>query len=169
MLAGRAGVDNAGVLQFAFQSGQLRVGFPAHRSIDKSNLAGLQLRVEQLQQVASSHGVDQHCPIPHGSPFETTAISVPGDLHPDDPRTSHLVQRFSIRRIVAEIRDDQAVAVVVAVDLCQFTGSAAAVQVLRQFVELENPGDRGLEWAVTADHRSRSITAASHIVSDDSG
>ena len=63
---------------------------------------------------------------------------MPGDLHADHPRTKGLVQELAVARLVAEIGDDQRVALIMPVDRGERTRPRAAIKPLRQLVEVQD-------------------------------
>ena len=94
-------------------------------------------------------------PEPGVQMLDLNAIATAADLQPDDARTKGLEQHLGIGRVIAQVGDDQRVALVTAVDARQRAGARAAVEAKRQLIELSDPGDAMLKWAPTAHHRSR--------------
>src|SRR6516165_6270783 len=62
-------------------------------------------------------------------------VAVGTNMQPNHPRTKKLHQVLSITRVVAQIGDDQRIAVVAGINLRQLAGTRAAIEVLRQLVE----------------------------------
>src|SRR5947208_16169014 len=89
------------------------------------------------------------------------------DLKADHPGTKCLEQHLDIGRIVAEVRDNQRIAMVAAVNRRQRARPRASKQTLRQFFDVANSEQALPVRTVAADDRSRTIAAAADIMGDD--
>jgi hypothetical protein len=167
VLPWRASVDYSTLTYLGLQSIELLVSASTHRSINKSDLIGLQFGVKEFEQIAPANGVDQHRGIFNWPPLGMHAIATATDLQSNHARTKRFEQRLGVSRIVAEICDNESIAIVVAINRCERAGPRTTVQPLREFHELLNSEQPRLEWTVSADDSGRTIATAPHIMRDD--
>ena len=91
------------------------------------------------------------------------------DLKANHARTKGLQQHLGIGRIVAEIRDDQRIVIVAAIDRRQRAGTRTSKQALRQLFGLADSEQPSPVGRVAADDRGRTIAAAPDIMGNDQG
>ena len=153
MLSGRTTVQGAAVAALHLQRFQLRIGFCRHRRIHNPHQLRLQLGVIELDQIGPADGVDRHKSVENRPVSALHAVAVPAHLQPDDAPAKCLVESLGIGCIIAEIRHDQGIVVVIAIDLGKFAGPCAAVKTDRKFSEIEDAKSPRWKGAVAADDR----------------
>ena len=158
MLPWRAGVDDPALTHFGLQRHELLIGASACRSIDNSDLIGLQFGMKQFDQIGAADGVDQHRAMFDRPPLSVHAVAMATDLQANHARAKRLEQHLGVGRVVAQVRDDQRIVVVTAIDRRQRARARTAIKSLRQLFELsdaEQPRLEGLFPPTTAVERSR--------------
>src|SRR3974390_955331 len=96
--------------------------------------------------------VDDYIAAADPTSLERHAVTVATDMDANHARAKGLNQLLSIAGVVAQVRDDQRVAVVARVNPGQGTGALTAIESLRQFIELRDAKlSRGIPTK-TADH-----------------
>ena len=76
MLPWRATVDYSVLTYLGLQSIELFISALTHRSINKSDLIGLQFSMKQFEQITPANCVDQHRGIFNWPPLEFNAIAM---------------------------------------------------------------------------------------------
>jgi hypothetical protein len=102
----RSPVDYSALTYLGLQSIELLVSALTHRSINKSDLIGLQFSMKQFEQITPANGVNQHRGIFDWPPLEFHAIAMETDVNANHARTKRLEQHLGVRSVVAEIRLD---------------------------------------------------------------
>src|SRR5438874_1546131 len=167
VLSGRATVDDPGLTHLGVKSDQLLISTSARRSGNKSDLMGLQLGMKKFEKIASTSGVEQHCAVFDRPPLRLQAVAMATDLQPNHARTKGLVQDLGIARVIAQVRDNERIAVVMAVNLRQFAGPRTTIKTLWQLLQVENAKQLGFERTVAADNRGGTVAATPHIMGND--
>src|SRR5262245_6389347 len=114
-----------------------------------------------------ANGVNQETATTDRPPLVLHAVAVTGDMHANHPLAKGLEQLLAIARVVAQISNDQRIAVITAVDFGQRTGARTAVETPLQLVEFLNAQHARRITRKAADDRGRAITTAAHIVGDE--
>ena len=128
MLSWRASVDGPALAHFGLKRHKLLISASGHRSIDNSDLTGLQQGMIKLEQIGAANGINQHRRMFDRPPFKIGAIAMATDLKANHARTKRLVQHLGVGGVVAEIRDNETLGIIAAVDRCERTGTRTSIK-----------------------------------------
>ena len=95
------------------------------------------------------------------------AIPAARDVNANDAAAKPLKQDLGVGRVIAQIGNDERLAVVQAINRCQCFRARAGVELLRQFVEVPEIDELRRKRAASADNRRRAVFCAADIVRDD--
>jgi hypothetical protein len=112
MLPRQTLIDGPALAHLRLKRLQLRPSAPRLRSIRKADSARLQTAVQSLQQVRPANGVNGETAAANRPPLERHAVTAGTDMHANHPRPKGLEQLLAITRVIAQIGDDQRIAVV---------------------------------------------------------
>jgi len=115
VLPWRATVDYSVLTYLGLQSIELFISALTHRSINKSDLIGLQFSMKQFEQITPANCVDQHRGIFNWPPLEFNAIAMGTDVNANHTRTKRLEQHLGVGSVVAQIGDNESVGIIAAI------------------------------------------------------
>ena len=95
------------------------------------------------------------------------AIPAARDVNANDAPAKPLKQDLGVARVIAQIGNDEGLAVVPAINRCQCFRARAGVEPLRQFIKVLEIDELRRKRAVSADNRRRAVFRAADIVRDD--
>ena len=102
MLPGGHVYDPA-LAHFGLEFRKLLISASNHRSIDKSDLIGLQFGVKKFDQIGSAYRVDQHRACSDRPALSSSCHRQATDLKANHRATKGLEQHLGIGRVIAEI------------------------------------------------------------------
>ena len=155
MLPWQTFIDDSGLAHFRLQRFQLGISAPRLRSIGKADSARLQITVQSLQQMGPANVVNEDTAATDRPPLALHTVAVATNVQPNDARAKGLHQLLSIAGVVAQIGDNQRIAVIAGINLGQSAGARTAIEPLRQLIEFLDAKDSRRIATIASVERSR--------------
>jgi hypothetical protein len=139
VLAWRAPVDPPALAHLGLKRHKLLVSASGRWSIGNSDLTRLQQGMVKLEQMGAANSVNQHRRIFDRPALKVHAIAVPTNLKPNHARAKRLVHRLGVGRVVAEIRDNETLGILMAINRRELTRTRTSIKPLGELVGMLNP------------------------------
>jgi hypothetical protein len=139
VLAWRAPVDGPGLAPLGLKRHKLLVSASGRWSIGNFELTRLQQRMKQFEQMGAANSVNQHRRIFDRPALKIHAIARATDLKPNHARAKRLVHRLGVGRVVAEIRDNETLGIIMAIDRRELARTRTSIKPLGELVGMLNP------------------------------
>src|SRR5579872_1434575 len=85
VLPGQAFINNVMLACLGLESHELLISLSTHRPVHYAHLIGLQFPKQEVEEMGSADGVDQHRAMADRPPFKLHAVAVAADVKPDHP------------------------------------------------------------------------------------
>src|SRR5262245_30755508 len=107
-----------------------------HRSVHNSDLTRLQQGMIKFEQIGAAYRVDQHRSMFNRPVLRIHAIAIAADRKANHAWTKRLKQHLGVARVVAEIRNNESIVIIAAIDRGERAGTRTSVKSLRQLLGL---------------------------------
>ena len=142
-------------------------GAHALRPVADADHVIVQFTKQQIEELRAADRIHRDMAAFDRPMLRRFAIPAARDVNANDAAAKPLKQDLGVGRVIAQIGNDEGLAVVQAINRCQCFRARAGVEPLRQFIEVPEIDELRRKRAASADNRRRAVFCAADIVRDD--